>query len=117
MIRIDLQLGGGDRVIDPIVNVKRGNIPVAHPAAAHIRFIRKNQRRRQRTDRHTGALIMIADGSRDMGDLLRRKAHFIQQPERHHSAALAVIHPIHQIADVMKISGDAGQLHQPGRIS
>ena len=44
MIRIDLQLGGGDRVIDPIVNVKRGNIPVAHPAAAHIRFIRKNSR-------------------------------------------------------------------------
>ena len=60
---------------------------------------------------------MVADGRDDGGDLLRRKVHSVQDPERHHRAALAVIHPVHHIADVMEISGDFHQLHGSVRVA
>ena len=36
--------------------------------------------------------------------------HVVKNPESHHRSALGVVHPIDQIADVVEIGGDPGQL-------
>ena len=60
---------------------------------------------------------MIADGRRDERDLLRLKAHVVENAERHDCAALAVIDAVDQIADVVEIACDLCQLHHPLRIA
>lgn len=61
--------------------------------------------------------VVVADGRDDGGNFLRRKVHSVQNPERHHRAALAVIDPIHNVADIVEISGDFHQLHGSLRIA
>ena len=54
---------------------------------------------------------MIADGGNNGRDLLRWKIHPVQDSESHHCAALAVIHTVDHIADIVQISGNPRKLH------
>ena len=76
---------------------------VRHPDTAppHIGLVRQNQRRRHRIHRHAGAFVMVSDSGHHGADLLRRETHLIQQPEGHHRAGLAVLHPVYKVADIM----------------
>ena len=114
---VDLQLGLGHGIVHPVVHIEAGNVLIAHTAAAHIRLIGQNQRRCQLIHRLTGPLVVVADRRDDQGDLLRRKTHLVQQAECHDGAALAVIHPVDQIADVVQIAGDLAQLHHALRVA
>ena len=95
------------------MDIEGGLVVVAHATAAHIRFIRQNQRRRHGTDRHAGALVVVTNGRRHLGDILRRHPQLVQNTERHDGAALGMIHPVDQVADVVEITRDLHQLHLP----
>ena len=53
------------------MNVKLGKFRVAHPAAAHVRLVGQDEGRRNGVDRHTGALVVIADGRHLPSTILR----------------------------------------------
>ena len=113
---VDLQLRLGDGIIHPVVDIEAADVGVAHTAAAHIGFVRQNQRRGHGVHRDARALVVVADGGGDGGDLLRIKASLVQDAEGHDGAALAVVHPVHQVADVVEIGGDLCHLHRPLRM-
>ena len=114
---VDLQLRFGHRIVYPVVDIKRRGILIIHPVAPHIAFIRQDQCGGHWAYRHAGAFIVVADGGNNNGDLLRGKAQVIQNTERHHGAALAVVHPVHQVSDIVQIPCDFGKLHRALRVS
>ena len=99
------------------MNIKGGRVRVADAASSYIRLIRKDERRRQRIDRHARALIVIADGRHDSRHILSGTAETRQDLEGHHRAALRVIDPVDQIADIVQIARDLRQLHRVGVVA
>ena len=99
------------------MNVKLGKFRVAHPAAAHVRLVGQDEGRRNGVDRHAGALVVIADGRHDGGDVLRLRPHVLEDAKGHHGAALRVVHPVDEVADVVQIACNLAQLHLPLRIA
>lgn len=55
----DLDAGGVDGVIDAVVNVEGGEIPVAYAGAAHVGFIRQDDGRRHGVNGEGGALVVV----------------------------------------------------------
>ena len=55
---------------------------------------------------------MVADGRGHQRDLSRREAPLIEQSEGNQRAALAVVYPVDEVADIVQIPGDLGQLHR-----
>ncbi|CAN4017880.1 selenide, water dikinase SelD, partial [Dysosmobacter welbionis] len=116
VLLVDLQDGLLHRVVHPVMDVEAGHIRIPDPAAADVGLVRQDQCRRHGVHRHAGALVVVADGGDDGGDLLRRTIHVVQNAEGHDRTGLGVIHPVHQVADVVKKPGDLCQLHRPLRI-
>ena len=90
--------------------VKACNVGVAHTAAAHVRFIGNDERRRYIVDRHARALVVVAYGGNDCRRLGSVHAHFVKNTESHHRAALGVIHAVHKVSYIVHIRRNAGKL-------
>ena len=114
---VDLQLGLGDGIVHPVVDIKLGGVLVAHPAAAHVGLIRQNQGGGQGAHRGAGALVVVADGCDHLGNLRRVHVHVVQQAECHDGSALRVVNAVDQVADVVEEGGNLHQLHFPGGIA
>ena len=56
------------------------------------------------------AFIVVANGRAHGGNFVRAHAQLIQNTKGHHRAALRVVNPIDDVADIVKISRDPGQL-------
>ena len=99
-----------NRKIDPIVYIIGSRVSIPYAGRPYVRLICKDQRRRNIADRDTGSLVVIANGGNHFSNLVGSHLHPIQNPERHHRSRLRVIDPIDQIADVVEITCDFGQL-------
>ena len=99
------------------MDVEGGGVLVPDTAAADVGLVRQNQRRRHSVHRLAGALVVVADGGDDGGDLLRVAVQIVQNAERHDGAGLRVVDPVHQIADVVEVACDLRHLHGPLRIA
>ena len=117
MLLVKFQMAVRHRVIHPVVDVQRHGGLVPHSGTANVGFVGQNQRRRKGAHRLAGAFVVVADGRDNGGNFLRRKVHSVKDAERHHRAALAVIDPVHNVADIVEISGDLHQLHGSLRIA
>ena len=95
------------------MDIKADGFLIPYPGTSNIGFIRQNQGRCHSVYRHTAAFVVVSDGGNNNRDLLRRKIHSVQNPECHQRAALAVIHPIHHIADIVEESRYFRQFHSP----
>ena len=109
---IDFQQGFGDGVIHTVMDIKGSRVPVSDAASSDVRFVREDQRRRQRVDRHAGSFVVIADGRDDGCHILGRAAQPRQNLEGHHRAALRVVDAVDQIADIVQIARNLGKLHR-----
>ena len=111
VLLIDFEQRLADGIVDPVMDVKGGDVGVAHAAAAHIGFIGQNQSGSHSVDRHAGALIVVSDGG-DHGSHIRRiHPQIVQNPECHDGAGLGVVHPVDQVADIVQIGGHLDQLN------
>ena len=102
MALVDLELRLRDGIIDAVMDIKRGKVLVLHAAPSDIRLVRQNQSRRNPADRNARTLVMIADRADNLRDILRRNLHAAQNFECHHGTGLAVIFPVHNIADIVQ---------------
>ena len=55
-------------------------------------------------------LVVVADGCDDGGDILRVCAKAVENAECHDGAALRVVNPVNDVADVMQVAGNLCQL-------
>ena len=106
-----------NRIVDPVVNVKRREVAVAHTRAPDVGFIRQDQRRRYRVNRISRAFVMIADRADDRRDFLRLRAQLVQNAEGHDRTALRMIDPVDHVADIVQPSGDLRQFRFPRTVA
>ena len=114
---VDLQLGLGDGIVHPVMDVEGALVLVADTAAAHVGLIRQNERGGHGAYGSAGALVVVADGGDDLRDLLGGQVHVVQDAEGHDGPALGVVDAVDQVADVVEIARDLGQLHLTGGIA
>jgi len=113
MLPVYGELGMGDGVVDPVVDVEGGKVLAADAAAAYVALVGKDEGGGHVVDGNAGTLVVVADGGGHKGDLLGGEAPLVQQTEGHDGAGLAVLHPVYKVSDVMEIACDLGKLHGP----
>ena len=59
-----------------------------------------------------GGFVMVPDGGDNGADLLRRHTQLVQKTERHNGAALGMVRPVDDVADIVHDSGNLGKLRR-----
>ena len=80
-------------------------VALLNAAPSDIRLVGDDERGSNDADRHTVALVVVADRADDLGDVLGGHIHVVQDLKSHQRAGLAVVRPVNDISDVV----------QPGR--
>ncbi len=102
-----------DRVVHPVVDVKRRRIRIAHARAVHVGLVGQDHRRADRAHRLAVALFMIADGPHDHRALDGIHPQPLEDDVGQIRPGVFVVHAADQVADVMYVRGDGGQLRLP----
>ena len=110
LLPVVAQIRSRHRIIDAVMNVKAGRVLRPHPAPAHIRLVRDDERRRNRIERVSRRLIVIRDGGDDFDTVLHREILAPQNLIGQERSVLRVMLPVQRIADVVQKPGDFHQL-------
>lgn len=110
--QVELAIGNG--IVDAVVDIEGLDLVVAHTAAAHVAFVGYDKRGGDFADRECCAFIVVANSGDNLGDVLARHTHLVQKTEGHHGAGLGVVDSVDDIADVVHVACDTGELYGMG---
>ena len=112
LLLVDLQLRVRHRVVHPVMDVELMLVRLLHTAPPHIRLVRQDQRRRNRTHGLSIALIVVADRTDDRGNVFGRYVHAVQDVKRHQRSGLRMIHPVDDVTKIMHPRRGQRQIHR-----
>lgn len=107
---VDFQLGRQGGVVYLVVLVEGFPDLIADAVAAHVGLVGQDQGRRHGVYGRAAALVVLADGRDDDGDVLRRRAPMAEELEGHEGSRVGVVDAVDAVAQVVHVAGDAGQL-------
>ncbi|GIW08982.1 MAG: hypothetical protein KatS3mg061_0039 [Dehalococcoidia bacterium] len=114
--RVGIDEGTGDRVVDAVVDIEGARILIAHARAVDIGLVGKDDGRTRDVERHAIVLV-VPDGDHHFGNLVEGEAKPPEQFEREEGTAVTVVAPIDEVADVVEIARDRGQLGKTRRVA
>src|SRR5829696_7221885 len=109
---VDPHEGVGGRVVHPVVDVELDPGVLAHPGAVDVGLVGDVDRRRHRRHRVAELLLVVADGPDDQADVVGTHAQLAEDGQGQQGRGLGVVLAGDDVADVVQVAGDGGQLGQ-----
>src|SRR6266545_8424812 len=114
LLGVDPDEGVAHGEVHPVVDVELHLAVLAHPGAVHVGLVGDVDRRRDRRDGPAELLLVVADRADHQADVLHRQAHLGEHRHGDQGGGLRVVLAADDVADVVQVAGDGGELRLPG---